>query len=70
MASKKPKAIYVPTPVAPVSTTPPEPTADELRVHNILTRKRGRLGTIGSSLRGVLSDTNIFAPIRKTLLGE
>jgi hypothetical protein len=48
----------------------PEISADEQRVQNILTRKRGRLGTIGTSFRGVLNDGNTLSPARKTLLGE
>jgi hypothetical protein len=83
---KAPKIIEVPvaTPTpAPVVETPvdtaPEPTADELRVQNILTRRRGRLGTIITSIKGVLNDTRSSSeavaqtnknPARKTLLGE
>ncbi len=49
----------------------PEVTPDEQRVQNILTRNRGRVGTIGTSFSGVLTATNNAAiPARKTLLGE
>ncbi len=68
---KAPKIVEVPvaveTPVIEAETTP-EPTADEMRVKNILSRRRGRLGTILTSISGVLSDTS--SPSRKTLLGE
>lgn len=50
--------------------TPTEPSEDEIRVENILNRKRGRLGTIATSFNGVLNDTISNAPARKTLLGE
>lgn len=63
---------FTPTPVDPVKEEPekePEPTPDEQRARNILMRHRGRLGTIGTSFRGVLSDQSL-TPTRKTLLGE
>ncbi len=44
-------------------------TPDQLRVQDILTRKKGPTGTIGTSFRGVLT-TNDQTPQRKTLLGE
>ncbi len=58
----------------PVIETPKEPTAEEVadaeRVKAIAARRRGRLGTISTSLRGVLSDTIGDVTGRKTLLGE
>jgi hypothetical protein len=57
------------TPPSSSTGDTPEPTLDELRVQDILTRSRGRLGTIGTSFRGVL-EPNTLAPVRKTLLGE
>ena len=75
----KPAPIIV-NEVAPTST--PESVADpapsqkeldqktsEARAKNILKRRRGRFGTIGTSFRGVLS-RNDLSPRRKTLLGE
>lgn len=66
-------------PALPTYTPPPEPvaepvvdpekTADEQRAENIMNRHRGRIGTVATSFRGVLSDS-AFAPTRKTLLGE
>lgn len=45
---------------------------DKERINQILSRHRGRSGTIGTSLRGALNDvldTN-GQPTRKTLLGD
>lgn len=78
---KAPKAPAPPPPVVvkapepePTPVAAPEPTAEELadaeRVKAIASRRRGRLGTVGTSLRGVLSDTIGDAAGRKTLLGE
>lgn len=47
----------------------PEVTPDEQRVQNILSRNRGRLGTISTSFNGILSSLS-NTPVRKTLLGE
>lgn len=47
----------------------PEYTADQQREKNILTRNRGRIGTIGTSFNGIMNDFTI-TPTRKTLLGE
>jgi hypothetical protein len=52
------------------STDAPEVTADEQRVKNILTRNRGRLGTISTSFNGILNSDPSISPTRKTLLGE
>lgn len=52
------------------SDNAPEVTPDEQRVQNILTRKRGRLGTIATSFNGILNSETANTPIRKTLLGE
>ena len=71
---KTPKAPSLPAPPEPepteVEATEKEPTADEQRVLNILSRNRGRMGTIATSFNGVLQDGNSAAPARKTLLGE
>lgn len=60
---------------APVVETPvekdPEISADEQRVQSILNRRRGLLGNITTSFRGVLNNSSdITTPARKTLLGE
>jgi hypothetical protein len=47
-----------------------EITPDQKRVQDILTRNRGRVGTITTSFNGVLSDAIANVPARKTLLGE
>lgn len=47
-----------------------EPSADEVRLQNILNRRRGRLGTVATSLGGVLSTTTNAQSTGKTLLGE
>jgi hypothetical protein len=75
----QPKAPPAPVlPPEPVVEKAPEapagPTEDELRVQNLLRRRRGRLGTITTSLSGALSAAAETAkagtPVRKTLLGE
>lgn len=64
---------YVP-PAAPVntSTDTPAPTESEVQASarsvNLLERRRGRLGTVLTSFRGLLKDT--VSGARKTLLGE
>lgn len=75
--------VYMPTSPATTVTTPaatnggsdtttPPPTDEEVqagaRNANLLERRRGRLGTVLTSFRGLLSDTVDGA--RKTLLGE
>lgn len=53
-------------------TTPVEATPEEIakaRAENILRRSRSALGTVYTSLRGVLS-SNDSTPSRKSLLGE
>lgn len=74
--------VYVPTSTytAPAAasdsssgTTPtPAPTEIEVkataRTNNLLDRRRGRLGTVLTSFRGLLNDT--VGGARKTLLGE
>lgn len=61
---------YTPTPVEPEPTpVDPEIAATQQREEDILNRHRGRVGTISTSFRGVLSDS-AFTPTRKTLLGE
>ena len=47
-----------------------EVTTDEQRVLDIMNRKRGRMGTIATSLSGVLTNETDNLPVRKTLLGE
>lgn len=53
-----------------VQTSQPsaEEAASKERKKSLLSRKRSRLGTIATSLQGVLSDVKSGA--RKTLLGE
>ncbi len=76
---KTPKiqTVVVQSPVTSVSEPPPptpsapdpETVAAEARTRDLLTRKRGFLGTIGTGFRGLLSAVgNNFN--RKTLLGE
>ena len=78
-----PVVIYTPAPApvaAPLAIDPnapttdgdngPEQTADEQRLENIMTRRRGRLGTVATSFKGVLDSDSSLAPQRKTLLGE
>ena len=72
--------VYVPatssyTPPANAIDTPaatPSPSDEEVQVNarsaNLLQRRRGRLGTVLTSFRGLLNDTVRGA--RKTLLGE
>lgn len=74
---------YVPTQNAQTTTsakdnddTTPK-TDDDERINQIMSRHRGRSGTIGTSYRGVLNETgNDFAAnnqtmlTRKTLLGD
>lgn len=72
------KTVVVQSPVQPVVTpvtpaTPAEPdpetVATQARTRDLLTRKRGFLGTIGTGFRGLLNAVgNNFN--RKTLLGE
>jgi len=50
----------------------PTPTAggdDEDVISNLVRRNRGRLGTVLTSFRGILTP-NDLTPYRKTLLGE
>ncbi len=73
--------VYVPTSTytAPAATsdsssgtTTPAPTEEEVkataRTNNLLDRRRGRLGTVLTSFRGLLNDT--VGGARRTLLGE
>lgn len=67
--------VYVPTASSYTPTTPTTPTtpADDdvqanARNQNLLERRRGRLGTVLTSFRGLLNDGASGA--RKTLLGE
>ncbi len=68
--------VYVPTTSSYSSTTttptPTTPTDDDVqanaRSQNLLERRRGRLGTVLTSFRGLLNDGVNGA--RKTLLGE
>lgn len=54
------------------TSTIPTPTEEEVqastRNQNLLERRRGRLGTVLTSFRGLLNDT--VSGARKTLLGE
>lgn len=71
--------VYVPAattaaPVVPTTPidTPDTPTDEDVqastRAANLLERRRGRLGTVLTSFRGLLNDT--MSGARKTLLGE
>ena len=71
---KMPDPVIIEAPPPP--PPPPEPaentelTEEQIRVQNMLSRKRGRLGTIATSFNGILNDATGMAPARKTLLGE
>ncbi len=71
--------VYVPaassyTATAPATTAAPPPAATDddaqasARQQNLLERRRGRLGTVLTSFRGLLNDT--VSGSRKALLGE
>lgn len=71
---------YTPPPSAPAPTpdpgpspsTPPDKTPDQVaaeRAENLLRRNRSRLGTVLTSFRGILAQSDL-ASSRKTLLGE
>ncbi len=84
--AKAPKTVaapvVIPASTPTVSTTSTELTttnpvktdteiASEARSQSLLNRSRGRLGTVLTSFRGLLSDkADDFDPPRKTLLGE
>jgi hypothetical protein len=59
-----------PPPVAVANTASPEQEAAKQRTNNLLARDRGRLGTVLSSLRGVLTEQPKLNQGRKILLGE
>ncbi len=65
-----PQVVHVP---APEPEAPEGPSSEELaadqREQNLLSRKRGHLGTISTSFRGFLGQNNDNTA-RKTLLGE
>lgn len=74
---KAPSVQYVPVYTSAPSTpstdpTPAGPTTDETRsaqrAAGLLDRDRGRLSTVVTGFRGLLSQAN--TPQRKTLLGE
>ncbi len=73
------KIVYMPAPAASAQKiTAPAPDIDikeqtkeeksKIRIKSLLARKRGRFGTIATSLRGFLGQSNPSK--RKTLLGE
>ncbi len=64
-----PAAITPTTPQDTTTPTTPAPTASEIRTQNLLQRDRGRLGTITTSLRGLLAPA-VPQGQKKTLLGE
>lgn len=53
----------------PIVTTPDTEEIAKTRVENILRRSRSAMGTVLTSLRGVLNGTQ-SSPQRKNLLGE
>lgn len=53
----------------PIVTTPDPEEIARTRVENILRRSRSTMGTVLTSLRGVLNGTQ-SSPQRKNLLGE
>ncbi|MCB1840597.1 MAG: hypothetical protein H6858_01940 [Rhodospirillales bacterium] len=72
------RTVVLQNPVTPVTEPPPDTTAGQpdaetlaaqARTRDLLTRRRGFLGTIGTSFRGLLTAVgNNFN--RKTLFGE
>lgn len=74
--------VYVPTPTATTAVTTTTATnaaesaasaqdnAAQSRVENLLTRNRGRFGTVSGGFRGFLTQTPDSVNKRKTLLGE
>lgn len=78
---QQPQVIYVPAPVqttsSPAATTnvAPQPSGQKedssaaVREQNLLTRNRGRFGTVTTSFRGLLSAVGNGRQT-KTLLGE
>lgn len=68
-----PASVSAPVSVPVSVITSPDISGDEevkaqARANNLLERRRGRLGTVLTSFRGLLGDTLTGA--RKTLLGE
>lgn len=63
-----------PAPTTQEQTETVEPSAQEQaaeqRQRNLLSRNRGRLGTIATSFQGFLSENSGGGDARKTLLGE
>ncbi len=66
----KTQIVYVPSVTSPSTETGTnqEETLQE-RANNVLQRSRGRLGTVLSGFRGVLTQSDMTVQ-RKTLLGE
>ena len=70
--------VYVPAPTAQPSPSLSEPEPNEadaenraaIRRSNLLTRSRGRVGTVTTSFRGLLGGQNQSGSAGKTLLGE
>jgi hypothetical protein len=63
-----PSATAQADPAATESQANPESAASQTRAMNLLSRSRGRFGTIQTSFRGFLGETT--SKLRKTLLGE
>ncbi len=74
--ARQAQVVYMPAPRAAIATPAPTPSisapekedVSEAREKTLLARKRGRLGTVATSLRGFLADNK--SSTRKTLLGE
>jgi hypothetical protein len=75
-APKQPKVVYVPATAPPPAATDPQtgPTPEEAaaaaRTQSLLSRSRGRFGTIQTGFRGLLLGPGDNNERRKTLLGE
>lgn len=76
-----PTVVYVPASTTALTTNATATTATEAaagaqdnaaqsRVENLLTRNRGRFGTVSGGFRGFLAQTLESVNKRKTLLGE
>ncbi len=66
-AATSPAVTATPDLQTPVTPTPAQQAA-QARTRDLLTRRRGVLGTIGTGFRGLLGTINTAN--RKTLLGE
>lgn len=74
LLGSSPDPTPAPAPVAPIANPAVDPAVEEAEKaaqaeEALAQRRRGRLGTIATSFRGVLEDSNANLS-RRTLLGE